>query len=181
MSQFANRAGDTGEQLTAYTSALIDLLGGRPPLDVLREMPAELEAAVTGVPQELLGVPEAPGKWSIRQVVQHLADSELMGGVRFRMVLAHDRPAIMAYDQDLWAERLRYEEADIALSLSDFAALRRANLRILERTSEADRARVGLHSERGEESVARMMQLYAGHDLVHLRQIRRIRAAVGAS
>lgn len=180
MSQLGNRAGDTGEQLTAYTSALIDLLGGRDPLEVMQETLALLEAEVADTPPELLGVPEAPGKWSIRQVVQHLADSELMGGVRFRMVLAHDRPAIMAYDQDLWADRLHYDEADLSLSLGDFATLRRANLRLLERTSDEERTRVGLHSERGEESVERMMQLYAGHDLAHLRQIRRIRATVGA-
>ncbi len=181
MSQFANRAGDAGEQLTAYTSALIDLLGGRAPIDVLRDTPPTLAVEIASLPPEVLGVPEAPGKWSIRQVVQHLADSELMGGVRFRMVLAHDRPAIMAYDQDLWADRLHYDQADVAVALNDFATLRRANLRVLEGTSEEERARVGLHSERGEESVARMMQLYAGHDLAHLRQIRRIRAAVGAS
>jgi hypothetical protein len=180
MSGFTNRATDTGEALTAYTTSLIDLLGGRDPFTVLRETPAALEAEIAGVPPHLLGVPEAPGKWSIRQVVQHLADSELVGGFRFRMVLAHDRPQLPGYDQDLWAERLRYDEADLALTLGDFKTLRRANLRLLERTSEAERARVSLHAERGEESLGRMLQLYAGHDLVHLRQIRRIRTVIGA-
>jgi hypothetical protein len=180
MSGFTNRATDTGEALTAYTTALIDLLGGRDPFTVLRETPAALETELAGVPPRLLGVAEAPGKWSIRHVVQHLADSELVGGFRFRMVLAHDRPQLPGYDQDLWAERLRYDEADLALTLGDFKTLRRANLRLLERTSEAERARVSLHAERGEESLGRMLQLYAGHDLVHLRQIRRIRTAIGA-
>ncbi len=140
-----------------------------------------LAAAVSGIPDDLIGRPEAPGKWSVRQIVQHLADSELVGGFRFRMVLAHDRPAVPAYDQDAWAERLRYADSDVATALADFTTLRRANLRLFERATDAERARVGIHSERGEESLDRMMQLYAGHDLVHLRQIARVRAAVGAA
>ena len=180
MSLLTGRAASAVEEAGAYTAALLDALGGRDPLDVLREMPAALRRAIDGVPAELLGVPEAPGKWSIRQVLQHLADSELVGGFRFRMILAHDRPRLMGYDQDAWAAALRYEDADVETSLGDFATLRRANLRILERTTEADRARVSLHAERGEESLGHMMRLYAGHDVVHLRQIARIRAAIGA-
>lgn len=180
MSALTYRPGDAGAQVASYTAALVDMLGGRDPFEVLREMPAALETAVAGVPPDLLGAPEAPEKWSILQVAQHLADSELVGGFRFRMILAHDRPLLAGYDQDLWAERLRYTEADLAITLGDFSTLRRSNLRLLERTSEAERARVSLHAERGEESLAFLLQLYAGHDLVHLRQIRRIRLAIGA-
>lgn len=178
MSVFENRAGDKNPQ--AYTNAILGVLGDRDPFEVLRETPGVLEAEVAAVSPDRLGVPEKPGKWSIRQVVQHLADSELMGGVRFRLVLAHDRPVIVAYDQDLWAGRLHYETSDTALALGDFRRIREANLRLLESASEADLARAGVHAERGEESVAHMIRLYAGHDLVHLRQIRRIRATIGA-
>ena len=178
MSVFENRAGDKDPQ--AYTNAILGMLEGRDPFEVLRETPGVLEAEVAAVPPDLLGVPEKPGKWSIRQVIQHLADSELMGGVRFRLVLAHDRPVIVAYDQDLWADRLHYEASDTALALRDFRTIREANLRLLEKASETEMARAGVHAERGEESVAHMVKLYAGHDLAHLRQIRRIRAAVAA-
>jgi hypothetical protein len=94
------------------------------------------------------------------------------------MVLAHDRPAITGYDQDLWAERLDYAGADVKESLAEFGALRKSNLRLVKRASPADLQRAGVHSERGEETVAHMMRMYAGHDLLHLRQIARIRAAL---
>lgn len=80
--------------------------------------------------------------------------------------------------QDAWADRLGYADADPAESLAEFTVLRRGNLRVLGRASESDLDRVGLHAERGEETVWHMTRLYAGHDLLHLRQIERIRGAV---
>ncbi|MDP9176076.1 MAG: DinB family protein [Gemmatimonadota bacterium] len=177
MSQFSNPASAGGADTASYTASLLELLNGRDPLEAMREMPSKLAAAVKDSPPNSLGEPEAPGKWSIRQVVQHLSDSELVGSGRFRMVLAQERPALAAYDQDAWSERLHYSDSNVDEALAEFTSLRRANLRLFERTNEADRARVGVHSERGEESLALMMKLYAAHDLVHLRQIERIRAA----
>ena len=179
MSVFANPAQTVaGPQAESYVASVIKALNGRDPLVVLRETPNGLAAVVADVPPHLLGVPEAPGKWSIREVIQHLADAELVGGNRFRMVMADDRPALAGYDQDLWAERLRYSESNVDEALEEFSALRRSNVRLFERASAADLARVGLHSERGEESLGFMLRLYAGHDIVHLRQIERIRRAV---
>jgi len=111
---------------------------------------------------------------------KRLSDSERNGSFRFRMVMSHDQPDIPAYDQDLWAERLRYSALNVNDALEEFSALRRANVRLFERASEADLARIGMHSERGEESLGYMLKLYAGHDIVHLRQIERIRRAIGA-
>jgi hypothetical protein len=94
------------------------------------------------------------------------------------MVLAHDRPALPPYDQDLWSSGLRYERSDVTETLERFTVLRRANVWLLEQCPPAALARVGLHAERGEESLDRMRRLYAGHDLAHLRQLTRIRIAV---
>jgi uncharacterized damage-inducible protein DinB len=127
---------------------------------------------------EKLRQPERPGKWSIGQVLQHLADSELVWGWRLRLILAQDRPTLTGYDQDRWAERLRYADSDPAQALEEFVTLRRANLRLLERASPADLKRVGVHVERGEESLEHQRRLYAGHDLLHLAQLARIRHAV---
>jgi len=167
------------DAVAAYVATLFAALGDRDPHDVLRATPAELRQAVAGLSPEQLSRPEAPGKWSIRQVVLHLADAELVGGFRYRMGLAHDRPTLPGYDQDLWADRLRYQEADLEAALDDFATLRRSNLRLLAGASPADLERAVLHAERGEESLARMMTMFAGHDRVHLNQIERIKRAIG--
>ncbi|MGH7664350.1 MAG: DinB family protein [Gemmatimonadaceae bacterium] len=162
----------------AYVARLRSALGSRDPVDVLRATPADLRRAADDLSPQSLSTPEAKGKWSIRDVVQHLADSELVAGYRLRMILAHDRPVLAGYDQDAWADRLRYAESDVPAALEDFTRLRHANLRLLERTPTADRDRVGVHAERGEESISDLVCLYAGHDIVHLQQIARIRAVV---
>jgi hypothetical protein len=113
-------------------------------------------------------------------VLAHLADSEIVGAWRFRLILAHDRPPITGYDQGLWAGRLHYDEADPTESIEIFSVLRRANLRLIERASAGELRKVGVHAERGEESVEHLRRMYAGHDLLHLRQIARIRGAVTA-
>jgi hypothetical protein len=169
MSVYTNRASAAPEQATQYTSAILDLLGDRDPMDVLRQTPAALAQKVAGLSRAAIEHPEAPGKWSVVAVLQHLADSDLVWAFRLRMVLAHDRPRITGYDQDLWATRLHYDEADPALALEQFRVVRQSNLRLLERASPADLQRVALHEERGEESIERMIRLYAGHDLLHLR------------
>lgn len=175
MSVFTNPASRSVEQAKAYTAAVLGLLEGHDPLAILRSTPSALAHAIDGLSAEQLSQPESEGKWSIRQVMQHLADSDLVWGYRLRMVLAHDRPQITGYDQDLWADRLGYADADSRQALDDFRVLRLANLRLLDRASAHDLKRVGVHAERGEESIEHMIRLYAGHDLLHLRQLERIR------
>jgi DinB superfamily len=175
MSVFTNPASSSKEQGKAYTAAILDLLGDRKPVDVLKRTEGALRKSIRGLSPKQLGKREAPGKWSIKHVLQHLADSELVWGWRLRMVLSHDRPPLTGYDQDLWADRLGYDSAKPDQALDEFAVLRRSNLRLVTRAAAEDLERVGVHAERGEESVAHMMRLYAGHDLLHLNQIERIR------
>lgn len=182
MSIFTNTSGSAPEEIGAYMQALEALLGDRNPREVLGATAAALRDGTEGLAADLSMKPEAPGKWSIAQVAQHLADAELIWGWRVRLVIAHDRPTITPYDQDRWAERLRYDRVALSDALEQFAFLRALNLRLVDGLSDAEtRSHVGLHPERGEESVARMMQLAAAHDLMHLRQIDRIRASVAAA
>ena len=178
MSIFSNPASTSLEDAKSYTAAIVGLVGSGDPMEILRRTPAAIRQGIAGLSTAQLSQPEAPGKWSIGQMIQHLADSELVWGYRLRMVLAHERPPLIGYDQDLWADRLRYAASDVASALEVWSALRGADLRLLDGASEADFARVGVHAERGEESIAHMVRMFAGHDLMHLRQLERIRRAV---
>jgi hypothetical protein len=178
-SVFTNPAGRSREQAGAYTAALLELLGDRDPLAVLAELPAVLPRLVAGLSDDELRRPEAPGKWSVIQVLDHLTDQETVNAFRFRVVVAQDQPPIQGYDQDRWAQRLRYGSADSTTLIAELAALRGRNLRLLRALSPAEMQRVGQHEERGPESVDRIARLTAGHDILHRRQIARIRAALG--
>jgi hypothetical protein len=178
MSVFTNPASGAAGQAQAYVAAVLDLLGQRDPVGVLGETPTGLRRAIDGVSDAKLRQPERPGKWSIGQVLAHLADSDLVWGWRMRLILAQDRPQLTGYDQDAWAERLRYSEADPQESLQRFTMLRRSNLNLIERASPDDLKRVGVHVERGEESLELLRRLYAGHDLLHLAQIDRVKKAI---
>lgn len=180
MSVFSNRSADSAEERAKYPAAVLALVGGREPISVLRETPAAAASAIDGLNQAKLHTPEAPGKWSIAHVLQHLADSDLVWGWRMRLILAQDRPTLTGYDQDLWADRLHYADADPAQALETLHVLRRGNLALIERATPEDLERVGVHAERGEESARYLIGLYAGHDVLHLRQIDRIRQAISA-
>ena len=178
MTIFTNHITAAAEEADAYIEAVLELLGDRDPLAVLAELPPALEQRLAGMTSDQVTAPEAPGKWSVNEVVQHLADSELVWAYRLRRVVVRSGASISGYDQDRWSDRLRYRDADVADAMAVIRVLRAANLRLLESLSEEEMQRGGVHTERGEESVEHMIRLYAGHDLVHLQQIDRIRSRV---
>ena len=176
---FANPASEATAKAAEYVRRLLELLGDRDPFAVQEELVPALRSEVAGLSREELTRPEAPGKWSVLEVVRHLADSEIVTGYRIRLILAADSPPIPGYDQDAWARSLRYHAADLEGALRELEALRAGNLALLGTLDEAGWERSGHHSERGEESVRQIFRLVAAHDLVHRRQIRRIKAAHG--
>jgi len=174
----SNEFASAREGAARYVSALIARLGGRDPLEVQAELPERLAEALAGVDDRVLRTPEAPGKWSIVEVVQHLADSEIVYGYRMRKIAAEPGCAITGFDQDRWTRELRYNEVDLEGAVAALTAMRAANLRFLRARTADELERHGVHGERGNESVWRIAQLLAAHDLNHLDQIRRIRVAL---
>ena len=164
----------------AYRDELIERLGDADPIQELSALFERLPAILIGLSDEQLRMHEAPGKWSVFGVVQHLADVELVQGMRMRRMLVEERPTLVAMDQDVWAERLWRDDAGLEDALDPLRALRVANLHLITGLPEGALERDAQHPERGVESLGTLLKIVAAHDLVHLDQIRRIRAAIGA-
>ena len=126
--------------------------------------------ALTGAIDEDLDAHPAPGKWSAREIVHHLADSEMTSAIRLRLLLAQDNPRIAGYDQDEFARRLHYDRPTEA-SLDAFKAARRTTADLLDRMTEADWKREGTHTEHGRYTVERWLEIYAAHAHNHAEQI----------
>lgn len=174
MSQFSNPAGNATSAAGSYTAALLEVLGDRDPLAVMNDTAPLLTELIAGLTPESIREPEGPGKWSALQVLEHVADTELVYGYRFRLPVAQDQPVITGFDQEAWVQRLWGGNESAADALDQFAALRRINLRFLRQLTQNEWDREGMHSERGAESVRLMVRLGAAHDLVHTAQLRRI-------
>jgi hypothetical protein len=127
------------------------------------------EALLKITPEELDARP-GPGRWTAREIVHHLADSEMTSAIRLRRLIAEDRPQIVGYDQDEFARRLHYDRPH-ETSLELFRLARLATAEILERLSEADWQREGTHSEAGRYGVETWLTIYAAHAHKHARQI----------
>lgn len=174
MTVFTNPIDAAAKEAADYIRAVLDLLADRDPLNVLAATPEEIAQRVTDLSDEDLRRPEAPGKWSVIEIVQHLADSELVWSYRLRCVIAEADAPLTGYDQDRWAQALRYLDASLQQALEQFWVLRSINLRLLDCLTAEQLQHAGVHSERGEETVEHMVKLYAGHDLVHLAQLDRV-------
>ena len=170
----------TPDEVRAYVSRLTDALGDRDPLGVMTELPSSLRTLTRGLSDEQMRRPEGPGKWSVIQVLEHLADHEIINGFRLRSTIAEAEPQLRGYDQTRWIARLHYGETDAETVLREIETARGRTLRLLRALGPDELARVGMHQERGPESVRLNMAITAGHDMVHRRQIARIRAAIGA-
>ena len=168
---------ESGE-IEAYVQSICALVGDREPIEVMAETPDALRSATQGLAVEILRQSEQEGKWSVLQVVRHLADVEISIGFRLRKIMAEPGCSLPAIDQDAWATTFNYNAGTLRQAIDDFEAVRKINLRLLRNTDASLFERSGIHAERGEESAARTIALYAGHDLYHLAQIERIKMAI---
>lgn len=166
------------ESFAEYRTRVLGYLGDRDPIRVQRATPAALERRLRGVPRAVLTRRPAADKWSIAEIVAHLADAELAMGWRLRNMLATPGLPLAWWDQDRWAERLGYAARPVAESVALFRSLRAANLRLLASVPrDWWDACHGVHERRGTQTVAEFVRLEAAHDLNHLRQVDAILAA----
>jgi hypothetical protein len=117
------------------------------------------------------------GKWSVRQIVCHLADAEAAGTMRFRQLVAEDNPVMPGWDQEAWATKLDYEKRKISQALELFRVLRSANYDLLKDLPPETYGRTGTHTKRGEFSLLQMLRMYAEHVENHVKQLQATRAA----
>ena len=162
------------ETVKQYISRIRGYVGGKDPLRVQAATPGRIRKLVRGLPARKLKRRPAPGKWSIAEILAHLADAELVGGNRIRTILGAPGAKIQAFDQDDWAKSMRYRDQDARQSLEAFCVLRERNLALLRSLSPRQWKQYGMHQERGKETVARVTEMFAGHDLNHLQQIERL-------
>lgn len=161
------------ETVEQYMQRLKGYVEGQRPLKIQASTAKKIERLLKGVPAAKLRKRPAADKWSVADIITHLADNEIICGTRFRMILGAPGTAIPAYDQNSWVTSSHYEKRDARKSLEQFRAVREANLVLLKTLTREQWKHHGVHPERGVETIERIVTLVAGHDVNHLKQIER--------
>lgn len=156
-----------------YTARMLKLLGEKSYLSVLQGTPEKLQQEFERLRPASLNKSYSPGKWTAAQIFCHLADAEMATGFRTRQIVAEPNHRIQPWDQDVWARN--YGRLDAAAAVKGFVAMRNWNFALWRALSPQELARVAFHPERGEESLERILQMLAGHDINHLGQLEQIR------
>ena len=167
------------ETLQQHTEPNLGFVSGKGPLDAQGETAKVMARLIQRLDSEQLSRRPEPGKWSITEILAHLADSEIVLSWRMRMVICQNGAPIQAVDQDAWARTFDYLRHDPRVSLETFRVLRENNLRMLRALPQHLWKNYGTHSERGKETLADIVRMYAGHDLNHLAQVENIAQVSG--
>jgi hypothetical protein len=157
-----------------YIQRVLGYLGVKKPLAIQAATPRKLARLIKGVPAAKLRKRPAPDKWSVSEILAHLADTEIVGGFRLRLILGAPGTPVVGFNQDAWVISGHYDKRDPRKSIEQFRTLREANLALLKSLAQEQWKHHGVHSERGVETIERVTQMFAGHDLNHLQQIERI-------
>lgn len=154
-----------------YTQRILGYLDGREAMGTLAATPRQIARSVKGVSKKRLSQRPAPDKWSVTEILAHLADTELVYGFRIRLILEASGTPIQGIDQDAWAGFSDYAKHDPVLSLDALRLTRERLVRLLESLPRESWDFYGMHSERGMETVTRVVEMLAGHDINHMNQI----------
>jgi hypothetical protein len=157
-----------------YTQRIVGNVEGKQPLEVQAATAKKIERLIKGVSTAKLRKRPAPDKWSVNEILAHLAEAEIAGSFRMRLILGSPGTPVAAFDQDAWVLSGHYEKRDPRKSLEQFRALRQANLELLKSLTPEQWKHHGIHAERGKETIEHIVRMFAGHDLNHLRQIEEI-------
>lgn len=164
------------ETVQQYIQRIQSKLAGQNPLKVQSSTAKKLARWIKGATPAKLRKRPAPEKWSAAEIIAHLADAEIVVSWRVRAILGAPGTPIQAYDQEAWLAAGHYPKRDARKSLEQFRVLRETNLALYKMLTPEQWKHYGLHAERGEESVERIVQMIAGHDINHLEQVEGILA-----
>lgn len=164
------------ETAQQYTQRILSYIEGKDSLTVQAATAERLDRLIKGVSTSELRKRPAPEKWSVSEIIAHLADGEIVGAFRLRFILGSPDSPVVAYDQDKWVTSGHYDKRDPQKSVELFRVLREANLALLESLKPEQWKHCGMHSERGRESIEHIVRMFAGHDINHLQQIEKILA-----
>jgi uncharacterized damage-inducible protein DinB len=162
------------ETVQQYTERILSNAQGQDPIKLQSATNKKLTRLIKGVPTAKLRKHPAPDKWSVAEILAHLADVEIVIGWRMRSILGHPGTAVQAYDQNAWVASGHYEKRDIRKSIEIHRVLREANLALLKSLTPDQWKQYGQHAERGQESIEHIVLMVAGHDVNHIHQIERI-------
>jgi DinB superfamily len=154
-----------------YTKRILGYMEGKEGLATQSATPKKLERLIKGASTAKLRKRPAPDKWSVGQILAHLADAEIVTGFRMRLILGAPGTPIAAFDQDAWATSGHYDKRDARKALEQFRVLRETNLALLKSLTPEQWKNYGMHAERGQETIEHIVKLMAGHDLNHTQQI----------
>ena len=154
-----------------YSKRILSNVIDKDPVQVLSRTPKIISALVRGLSKNEIHKSMKKRTWSIAQIMAHLCDSEIVVSYRIRKAIAESGTNIQAFDQNKWAAHLQYGVTDFRAKLALFSLLRQDTIDLLQSLTARQWKLYGIHEERGKETVARMAQMYAGHDVNHIKQI----------
>ena len=161
------------ESYEQYVERVLKLSEGKDPLRMMQQTPQKIAKKVKRASAAKLKKAPAPGKWSVQEIIAHLADTELAAGYRLRKIAEQDGAQLQGFDQDAWAANGNYKQADVKTALTSYLAQRAMTLHFLKSQSKEVWERHGQHSQFGPMPFRKYVRLLAGHDVNHLEQIER--------
>lgn len=162
---------ETAEQYAARFASYVE---GRDPLAMQRKAPQTIATLISGVPAQQLKTRPAPERWSVVEIIAHMAEDELSSSWRYRQMIEHNGAPLLGFDQDLWAKLGDYQSWQPQEALAMYRLLREANLRLLEKLTPEQWESAGVHAERGPLTVRQLARHMAAHDINHIKQIERL-------